>query len=187
MSGHNLQSHVVWKNGDIEAGFQKAARIFEHTFRTPLSHHGYIEPCACTVHVHSDGRVEVWPSNKGPWGLRDQMAEDFGVPKEKIKVHIVHVGGDFGAKASLIDVPIAYYLSKATGAASETRFRLHRRAARRRPPTSSGTLASNRRRSGRNISPRSKRTIHFSGGAYGSQKANPASDGARRAAAGEHV
>ena len=27
---------------------------------------------------------------KGPWGLRDQMAEDFGVPKEKIKVHIVH-------------------------------------------------------------------------------------------------
>ena len=43
------------------------------------------------------------------------MAEDFGVPKEKIKVHIVHVGGDFGAKASLIDVPIAYYLSKAAG------------------------------------------------------------------------
>ena len=83
MSGHNLQSHVVWKNGDLDAGFAKAARIFEHTFRTPLSHHGYIEPCACTVQVHSDGRVEVWPSNKGPWGLRDQMAEDFGVPKGK--------------------------------------------------------------------------------------------------------
>ena len=113
MSGHNLQSYVLWKNGDVEAGFQKAARIFEHTFRTPLSHHGYIEPCACTVQVHSDGRVEVWPSNKGPWGLREQMAEDFGVPQEKIKIHIVHVGGDFGAKASLIDVPIAYYLSKA--------------------------------------------------------------------------
>ena len=54
MSGHNLQSHVVWKNGDLEAGFQRAARVFEHTFRTPLSHHGYIEPCACTVHVYSD-------------------------------------------------------------------------------------------------------------------------------------
>jgi CO/xanthine dehydrogenase Mo-binding subunit len=114
VSGHNLQSYVLWRNGDLEAGFQKAARVFEHTFRTPLSHHGYIEPCACTVHVHDDGSVEVWPSNKGPWGLRDQMAEDFGVPKEKIKVHIVHVGGDFGAKASLIDVPVAYYLSKAT-------------------------------------------------------------------------
>src|SRR5262249_45741257 len=108
VSGHNLQSHVVWKNGDIEAGFAKAARVFEHTFRTPLSHHGYIEPCACTVHVHGDGRVEVWAANKGPWGLRDQMAEDFGLAQDKIKVHIVHVGGDFGAKASLIDVPVAY-------------------------------------------------------------------------------
>ena len=65
MPGHNLQSYVLWKNGDLDAGFAKAARIFEHTFRTPLSHHGYIEPCACTVQVHSDGRVEVWPSNKG--------------------------------------------------------------------------------------------------------------------------
>lgn len=115
MPGHNLQSYVVWKNGDLEAGFAKAARIFEHTFRTQLTHHGYLEPCACTVQAHPDGRVEVWPSNKGPWGLREQMAEDFGVSKEKIKIHIVHVGGDFGAKASLIDVPIAYFLSKAAG------------------------------------------------------------------------
>ena len=112
---HNLQSYVRWKNGDVEAGFAQAARVFEHTFRTPLSHHGYIEPCACTVQVHANGQVEVWASNKGPWGLREQMAEDFGVPQEKIKVHIVHVGGDFGAKASLIDVPVAYYLAKAVG------------------------------------------------------------------------
>ncbi len=83
VSPHNLQSYVLWKNGDVEAGFQKAARVFEHTFRTPLSHHGYIEPCACTVQVHDDGRVEVWASNKGPWGLREQMAEDFGVPQGK--------------------------------------------------------------------------------------------------------
>jgi CO/xanthine dehydrogenase Mo-binding subunit len=172
MSGHNLQSHVLWKNGDIEAGFQKAARVFEHTFRTPLSHHGYIEPCACTVHVHEDGRVEVWPSNKGPWGLRDQMAEDFGVPKEKIKVHIVHVGGDFGAKASLIDVPVTYYLSKATKRPVKLVFDYtdellaggHRHPAVLSLKTgvaADGTFTA------------IKADIYFSGGAYGSQKANP--------------
>jgi CO/xanthine dehydrogenase Mo-binding subunit len=172
MSGHNLQSHVIWKNGDLDAGFAKAARIFEHTFRTPLSHHGYIEPCACTVQVHSDGRVEVWPSNKGPWGLRDQMAEDFGVPKEKIKVHIIHVGGDFGAKASLIDVPIAYYLSKATGRPVKLVFDYtdellaggHRHPAVLSLKTgvaANGTFTA------------IKADIYFSGGAYGSQKANP--------------
>jgi CO/xanthine dehydrogenase Mo-binding subunit len=172
LPGHNLQSYVLWKNGDVEAGFQKAARIFEHTFRTPLSHHGYIEPCACTVQVHADGRVEVWPSNKGPWGLREQMAEDFGVPAEKIKIHIVHVGGDFGAKASLIDVPIAYYLSKATGRPVKLVFDYtdellaggHRHPAilaLRTGVDQDGHFTA------------IKATIHFSGGAYGSQKANP--------------
>ncbi len=172
MSGHNLQSYVRWKNGDPEAGFARAARVFEHTFRTPLSHHGYIEPCACTVQVHSDGRVEVWPSNKGPWGLREQMSEDFGVPQDKIKIHIVHVGGDFGAKASLIDVPIAYYLSKATGRPVKLVFDYtdellaggHRHPAvinLRTAVNADGTLAA------------VKANVYFSGGAYGSQKANP--------------
>ncbi len=173
MSGHNLQSYVQWKNGDLDAGFAKAARIFEHTFRTPLSHHGYLEPCACTVQVHSDGRVEVWPSNKGPWGLREQMAEDFGVPQEKIKIHIVHVGGDFGAKASLIDVPIAYYLSKAAGGkpvklvfdyTDELLAGGHRHPSvitLKTGVAADGTLTA------------VKGDIYFSGGAYGSQKANP--------------
>ena len=172
VSPHNLQSYVLWKNGDLEAGFAQAARIFEHTFRTPLSHHGYIEPCACTVQVHDDGRVEVWASNKGPWGLREQMAEDFGLQKEKIKVHIVHVGGDFGAKASLIDVPVAYYLSKATKQPVKLVFDYtdellaggHRHPAvlaLRTGVDQDGHFTA------------IKATIHFSGGAYGSQKANP--------------
>jgi len=173
ISGHNLQSYVQWKNGDVEAGFARAARIFEHTFRTPLSHHGYLEPCACTVQVHADGRVEVWASNKGPWGLREQMAEDFGIPQEKIKVHIVHVGGDFGAKASLIDVPIAYHLSKAAGGkpvklvfdyTDEILVGGHRHPSVIRLKTgvaADGTLTA------------VKGDIYFSGGAYGSQKANP--------------
>jgi carbon-monoxide dehydrogenase large subunit len=172
MPEHNLQSYVRWKNGDLDAGFARAERVFEHTFRTPLSHHGYIEPCACTVQVHADGRVEVWASNKGPWGLRQQMSEDFGIPEERIKIHIVHVGGDFGAKASLIDVPIAYYLSRATGRPVKLVFDYsdeilaggHRHPAvisLRTGITNDGCLAA------------IKAKVYFSGGAYGAQKANP--------------
>jgi CO/xanthine dehydrogenase Mo-binding subunit len=172
VSGHNLQSYVRWKNGDLEAGFQKATRIFEHTFRTPLSHHGYIEPCACTVQVHDDGRVEVWAANKGPWGLRDQMAEDFGVPKEKIKIHIVHVGGDFGAKASLIDVPVAYHLSKTTGRPVKLVFDYTDEllAGGHRHPA---VISLRTGVDGNGHFTAIKANIHFSGGAYGSQKANP--------------
>src|ERR1051325_7419843 len=59
----NIQSYGVWSNGDVEAGFQKAARVFEHTFRTPLGFHAYIEPHACTVRLDGD-HVEIWASNK---------------------------------------------------------------------------------------------------------------------------
>ncbi len=173
MSGHNLQSYVQWKNGDVDAGFAKAARVFEHTFRTPLSHHGYLEPCACTVQIHADGRVEVWPSNKGPWGLREQMSEDFGVPQEKIKIHIVHVGGDFGAKASLIDVPVAYYLSKAAGGKPVKLvfdYTDELLAGGHRHP-SVITLKTGVAADGTLLAVRGD--IYFSGGAYGSQKANP--------------
>lgn len=172
ISAHNLQSYVRWKNGDLAAGFDKAARIFEHTFRTPLSHHGYIEPCACTVRVHEDGRVQVWAANKGPWGLRDQMAEDFGVPKEKIRIHIVHVGGDFGAKASLIDVPVAYHLAKATGRPVKLVFDYTDElmaGGHRHPAVIS--LRTGVDEEGHFTAIKAK--IHFSGGAYGAQKANP--------------
>jgi CO/xanthine dehydrogenase Mo-binding subunit len=172
ISPHNLQSFTQWKHGDLEAAFKNAARVFEHTFRTPLSHHGYLEPCACTVHVHPDGRVEVWAANKGPWGLRDQMAEDFGLSQDKIKVHIVHVGGDFGAKASLIDVPIAYHLAKATRRPVKLVFDYTEEilaGGHRHPGVI--TLRTGVEADGRLAAV--KATIYFSGGAYGSQKANP--------------
>jgi carbon-monoxide dehydrogenase large subunit len=86
----NVQSYGKWANGDLEAGFKKAERIFEHTFCTPLGFHGYIEPHACTVAVHDGGQVEIWASNKAPFTLRDRFARDLGLDPAKVKgwIHI---------------------------------------------------------------------------------------------------
>ena len=110
----NIQSYGVWSNGDVEAGFQKAARVFEHTFRTPLGFHAYIEPHACTVRLDGD-HVEIWASNKAPFTLRDRLARDLELDPAKIKVHILPVGGDFGGKTSVVEVPVCYFLAKQTG------------------------------------------------------------------------
>ena len=171
ISSHNLQSYVCWKNGDLKAGFARAARIFEHTFRTQLSHHGYIEPSACVVQADEDSRVEVWASNKAPWRLRKQMSVDFGVPEEKIRVHIVHVGGDVGAKASLNDVPIAYPLSRATGRPVKLVFDYAEEllaGGHRHPAVIS--LRTGVDHDGRFTAMKAR--IHFSGGADASQKAD---------------
>ena len=111
----NVQSYGKWSNGDLEAGFQKAARVFEHTFRTPLGFHGYIEPHACTVRINDDGRVEIWASNKAPFTLRSRFARDLGLDETNVKVHILPVGGDFGGKTSVVEAPLCYLFAKKTG------------------------------------------------------------------------
>ena len=111
----NVQSYGKWTNGDLEAGFQKATRVFEHTFRTPLGFHGYIEPHACTVQINDDGRVEIWASNKAPFTLRSRFARDLGLDEVNVKVHILPVGGDFGGKTSVVESPVCYFLAKKTG------------------------------------------------------------------------
>jgi len=111
----NVQSYGKWSNGDLEAGFKQAARIFEHTFRTPLGFHGYIEPHACTVKIHDNGQVEIWASNKAPFTLRDRFARDLSLDPAKVKVHILPVGGDFGGKTSVVEAPVCYFLAKKSG------------------------------------------------------------------------
>jgi len=111
----NIQSYGQWSNGDVDAGFKNAARIFEHTFRTPLGFHAYIEPHACTVRISDGDQVEIWASNKAPFTLRDRFARDFNLDPAKIKVHILPVGGDFGGKTSVVEVPVCYFLAQRTG------------------------------------------------------------------------
>jgi carbon-monoxide dehydrogenase large subunit len=168
----NLQSVTAWKNGDLEAGFNGAARIFEHTFRTQLTHHGYLEPHACVVRIDPEGKVEIWASNKAPYMLRDRTAEDLDIDPKRIKVHIMSVGGDFGGKASLIDVPLCYFLAERTGKpvklvldyAEELSAAAHRHPAvitLRTGVKKDGTLSALQAK------------VTFSGGAYAAQKANP--------------
>jgi carbon-monoxide dehydrogenase large subunit len=111
----NVQSVLRFKLGDVEAGFREADRIFEHTFRTQLAHQGYVEPHAGVVAIDGDGRVQVWASNKMPYRLKELMSHALQLPKEQIRVNLTPIGGDFGGKGSLMDLPLAYHLARVTG------------------------------------------------------------------------
>jgi CO/xanthine dehydrogenase Mo-binding subunit len=111
----NVVMQHLCGHGDVAAGFAAAHRTFEHTMRTPSVHQGYIEPHACVVSVDSDGNVDVWLSNKGPYLSRREMAGSLGVAEDLICFRAVSVGGDFGGKGSLMDSLLCYYLSKRTG------------------------------------------------------------------------
>src|SRR5262249_38702723 len=111
----NIQSYGQWSNGDVEAGFKNSARIFEHTFRTPLGFHAYIEPHACTVRINPGDQLEIWASNKAPFTLRDRVAPDLNPEQAKSKVHILPVGGVFGGKPFVAEVPVFFFLALRPG------------------------------------------------------------------------
>lgn len=111
----NVHSYARWGRGNVERGFAEAELVFEDTFFTPMQHPGFLEPHTCAVWVEPDGRARVWTSNKQPFHIRDWLAEAVGVPADWITVCPVSVGGDFGGKGYLVDEPLAYHLSRASG------------------------------------------------------------------------
>jgi len=113
----NVQSVLRFKLGDVDAGFREADRIFEHTFRTQLAHHGYLEPHAGVVAIDEDDRVQVWASNKMPFRLKELLSHALQLPPARIRVNLAPIGGDFGGKGSLMDLPLAYHLARVTGRA----------------------------------------------------------------------
>ncbi|NIO10885.1 MAG: molybdopterin-dependent oxidoreductase, partial [Deltaproteobacteria bacterium] len=108
----NVANRNTWGNGDVEKGFSEADRVIEHTFRVPIHHQGYIEPQAFLVAIEEDGQILTWSSTKGPFGTRAQLAKSIGVSPDRIRVHAVNVGGDFGGKSGAGELPIAYFLAK---------------------------------------------------------------------------
>ena len=110
----NLRARLFHERGDPDRAFAGAARVFEHEFRIPRAHHGFIEPRASVVWLEGE-TVRVVSGNKAPFGLRDQMAAALGIPAERIVVDNAFVGGDFGGKGTSIDEYILYFLARATG------------------------------------------------------------------------
>lgn len=111
----NVHSHMRWQMGNDEKGFRESDFIFEQTFTTQRVHHGYLEPHAVIVHVDPSGRTLVWSPAKGPYMTRQQLADWLELEESKIVFQLCPIGGDFGGKGSLMDIPACYSLAKATG------------------------------------------------------------------------
>jgi carbon-monoxide dehydrogenase large subunit len=107
--------HVRWKKGDIDLGFQLSDIVVENTFKTPKIHHCYIEPHSCLVKASPDGAAEIWSCSKVPFLIREQVANAVRIDPEKLVVHPVYIGGDFGGKGDFMDIAVCYFLSLKSG------------------------------------------------------------------------
>ena len=114
-SPSNAFVHDRWDKGNIEAGFAEAELIVENTFTVPRQHQAYLETHSCLVWIDAAGRVQIWTSSKVPYAVKEQVADALELAKERILMHPVAIGGDYGGKGAAMDIPVAYGLAVRSG------------------------------------------------------------------------
>ena len=111
----NAFARDTWSKGNIDEGFAQADLIIENTFTVPRQHQAYLEPHSCLVWLDDQERLQVWASSKVPYQVKEQLSVALGLPKERIRLNPVAIGGDYGGKGSPMDIPLAYFLAVRTG------------------------------------------------------------------------
>ena len=100
----NVHAENHFTRGDVAAALATADVVFERTYRTPIVHQSYLEPCAVLAEPAplGDG-LTMYVSTQGQFSVRDEVARIVGLPKRKVRVVPMTVGGGFGAKYGIIE------------------------------------------------------------------------------------
>jgi xanthine dehydrogenase YagR molybdenum-binding subunit len=85
--------------GNVPTGLGAAKFKVEATYTTPNENHNPMEPHATIAVWHGD-ELTLYDSTQGIFGVRNRIAEVFGMPKEKVRVIDQFVGGGFGCKGT---------------------------------------------------------------------------------------
>ena len=107
--GSNVFHRYKLRKGNELDGFAKADVTVEEEFEFPISSHAAIEPHGAICRFGADGGIEIWASNQAPFVLRDVLADMFGIPAAKVRVHIPYLGGGFGGKSDICIEPMVAY------------------------------------------------------------------------------
>jgi isoquinoline 1-oxidoreductase beta subunit len=106
---------ILRKDGDVNAGFGKAAHVLEAAYHYPFLSHIDLEPQNCTASF-ADGKVEIWAPTQNPAPGSKLVSATLGIPESAIKVHMVRAGGGFGRRLSNDYMVEAAWISKVVGA-----------------------------------------------------------------------
>ena len=86
--------------GDVAQGFAEADIVVEGEYRTQVQTHCCLEPHAIVADWRADG-LTVYMSTQFTTGVRHELAEEFGLPLNRVRVVVEAMGGGFGSKSAL--------------------------------------------------------------------------------------
>ncbi|MGO9771853.1 MAG: xanthine dehydrogenase family protein molybdopterin-binding subunit [Roseiarcus sp.] len=112
----NVRGPATASRGDAAQGLADAEIVVEGEYRTRTQTHCCLEPHAIVVDWRADG-LTVYMSTQYTAGVREELAEAFDLPLERVRVVVDGMGGGFGSKSSLGNYGrVAVALSRQAGA-----------------------------------------------------------------------
>ncbi|MBI2265871.1 MAG: xanthine dehydrogenase family protein molybdopterin-binding subunit [Armatimonadetes bacterium] len=111
----NILKHVHLEKGNVESGFPEADIVLSETFRTAPGEHMPLETEAGLAKVSQDGVITIWASTQSAYRDQRDLAHALGLPENRIRVIVPHVGGAFGRKDGITVQIYLALLARATG------------------------------------------------------------------------
>lgn len=83
--------------GDVDAALASADKRLTRTYTVAYIAHVPLEPRAAVAEWQGE-KLTVWTGTQRPFAVRDELAEAFGVPKERVRVIVPDTGSGYGGK-----------------------------------------------------------------------------------------
>ncbi len=106
---------VFRKQGDPEAAFANAAKVFGQEYSQAHMAHAMMEPPVAVANV-ADGKAEIWAPVQSPYGTRQDIAAALHLDEADVTVNVTLLGGGFGRKSKCDYAIEAALLSQKIGA-----------------------------------------------------------------------
>ena len=88
---------AVITKGDVEAGMAAADIVVRSRYVADGCHAAPIEPRAVVAQWEGD-KVTIWSSTQVPFDARAGVCETLGMPSNRVRIIVPHLGGGFGGK-----------------------------------------------------------------------------------------
>lgn len=100
--------------GAVEHALATADRVLEESYRVAYIEHAPMEPRAAVAEWQGD-RLTVWAGCDGPFRAQQHLADELGIPRERVRVIVPDMGGGFGGKHTADVAVEAARLARAAG------------------------------------------------------------------------
>ncbi len=109
----NVATFSSIEKGDIDAALAAAHTVVTSRYEADASHATPIEPRGIVAQWEGE-KVTIWTSTQVPYDARDGVCETLGLPSNRVRIIVPHLGGGFGGKCGFHFEAHIAALAKAT-------------------------------------------------------------------------